>query len=142
MILSPLPCWEHLSPEDQKEKIAELVREIEEEAAAPPPEFRCAIADRSGRRGGGLSRERVSGLPSERESALERGRRINYKATTDSDVVNTVAAEGAKSRQLRRSGCTSLRLGGTFSGTRGLATAGWVRGGRGSGGRGESGKDE
>jgi hypothetical protein len=32
--LSPLPCWEHLSPEGQKEKIAELVREIEEEAAA------------------------------------------------------------------------------------------------------------
>jgi hypothetical protein len=24
--LSPLPCWEHLSPEDQKEKVAELVR--------------------------------------------------------------------------------------------------------------------
>jgi hypothetical protein len=34
VILSPLPCWEHLSPEDQKKKIAELVREIEEEAAA------------------------------------------------------------------------------------------------------------
>jgi len=32
--LSPLPCWEHLSPEDQKENVAELVREIEEEAAA------------------------------------------------------------------------------------------------------------
>jgi hypothetical protein len=32
--LSPLPCWEHLSPEDHKEKIAELIREIEEEAAA------------------------------------------------------------------------------------------------------------
>jgi len=32
--LSPLPCWEHLSPEDQKEKVAELVREIEEDAAA------------------------------------------------------------------------------------------------------------
>jgi REP element-mobilizing transposase RayT len=32
--LSPLPCWEHLSPEDQKKKIAELIREIEEEAAA------------------------------------------------------------------------------------------------------------
>jgi len=32
--LSPLPCWEHLSPEEQKEKVAELVREIEEEAAA------------------------------------------------------------------------------------------------------------
>jgi REP element-mobilizing transposase RayT len=34
VILSPLPCWEHLSPEGQKEKIADLVREIEEEAAA------------------------------------------------------------------------------------------------------------
>jgi hypothetical protein len=32
--LSPLPCWEHLSPEAQKEKIAEVIREIEEEAAA------------------------------------------------------------------------------------------------------------
>jgi len=32
--LSPLPCWEHLSPEDQKKKIAYLIREIEEEAAA------------------------------------------------------------------------------------------------------------
>jgi len=32
--LSPLPCWEHLSSEGQKEKIADLVREIEEEAAA------------------------------------------------------------------------------------------------------------
>ena len=32
--LSPLPCWEHLSPEDKKEKVAELVREIEEDAAA------------------------------------------------------------------------------------------------------------
>jgi len=32
--LSPLPCWEHLSPEKQRELIAELLREIEEEAAA------------------------------------------------------------------------------------------------------------
>jgi hypothetical protein len=32
--LSPLPCWEHLSPEEQKDKVAELVREIEGEAAA------------------------------------------------------------------------------------------------------------
>jgi hypothetical protein len=32
--LSPLPCWEHLPAEQQKEKIAELVREVEEEAAA------------------------------------------------------------------------------------------------------------
>jgi hypothetical protein len=35
--LSPLPCWEHLSPEAQKEKVVEIVREIEEieeEAAA------------------------------------------------------------------------------------------------------------
>ncbi len=34
LTLSPLPGWEHLSPEDQKKKIADLVREIEEEAAA------------------------------------------------------------------------------------------------------------
>jgi hypothetical protein len=34
VILSPLPCWEHLAPEEQKEKLAELVREIEAEAAA------------------------------------------------------------------------------------------------------------
>jgi hypothetical protein len=32
--LSPLPCWEHLSPESRKERVAEFVREIEEEAAA------------------------------------------------------------------------------------------------------------
>ena len=32
--LSPLPCWEHLSPEKQRELIAALIREIEEEAAA------------------------------------------------------------------------------------------------------------
>jgi len=34
VILSPLPCWEHLSPEERKEKIAELVCEIEAEAVA------------------------------------------------------------------------------------------------------------
>jgi hypothetical protein len=33
VVLSPLPCWEHLSPEGHKEKIAELVEEIEAEAA-------------------------------------------------------------------------------------------------------------
>jgi hypothetical protein len=33
VVLSPLPCWEHLSPEERKEKIAELVLEIETEAA-------------------------------------------------------------------------------------------------------------
>jgi REP element-mobilizing transposase RayT len=32
--LSPLPCWEHLSPEDQKKKVADLIHEIEEEAGA------------------------------------------------------------------------------------------------------------
>jgi hypothetical protein len=30
--LSPLPCWEHLSPELRRERIAEVVREIESEA--------------------------------------------------------------------------------------------------------------
>jgi hypothetical protein len=32
--LSPLPCWEHLSPEKQKQRVAEVVEEIEAEAAA------------------------------------------------------------------------------------------------------------
>ena len=31
--LSPLPCWEHLPAEKQKERIAEVVQEIETEAA-------------------------------------------------------------------------------------------------------------
>jgi REP element-mobilizing transposase RayT len=34
VILSPLPCWEHLSPEEWKAQVAELIREIEAEAAA------------------------------------------------------------------------------------------------------------
>jgi hypothetical protein len=34
LVLSPLPCWLHLSPEKRKERIAEIVREIEEESAA------------------------------------------------------------------------------------------------------------
>jgi hypothetical protein len=33
-VLSPLPCWRHLSPEKQRERVAEVVREIEEETAA------------------------------------------------------------------------------------------------------------
>jgi hypothetical protein len=32
--LSPLPCWEHLSPERQRERVAEIVRECDAEAAA------------------------------------------------------------------------------------------------------------
>jgi hypothetical protein len=32
--LSPLPCWAHLSPEAYRERVAELVVEIEQEAAA------------------------------------------------------------------------------------------------------------
>jgi putative transposase len=32
VVLSPLPCWEHLSPAAQRERIAEVVREIETEA--------------------------------------------------------------------------------------------------------------
>ena len=31
--LSPLPCWEHLSAEEYRERIREMVREIEEETA-------------------------------------------------------------------------------------------------------------
>jgi hypothetical protein len=34
VVLSPLPCWRHLSPEKQRERVAEVVREIEEETAA------------------------------------------------------------------------------------------------------------
>jgi hypothetical protein len=34
VILSPLPCWEHLSPEKYRERIAAMVTEIEEDAAA------------------------------------------------------------------------------------------------------------
>jgi hypothetical protein len=41
------PCWEHLSPEDQNEKIAELVREIEE------------AGEGGGLSGGGLSESLV-----------------------------------------------------------------------------------
>jgi hypothetical protein len=32
--LSPLPCWKDLSQNGQRERVADLVREIEEEAAA------------------------------------------------------------------------------------------------------------
>jgi hypothetical protein len=32
--LSPLPCWEHLPPETQKKRVAEVAAEIETEAAA------------------------------------------------------------------------------------------------------------
>jgi hypothetical protein len=34
MVLEPLPCWRHLDPETRRERIASLVKEIEEEAAA------------------------------------------------------------------------------------------------------------
>jgi hypothetical protein len=34
VVLSPLPCWEHLSPEKQRERVAAVVQEIEEETAA------------------------------------------------------------------------------------------------------------
>ncbi len=30
----PLPCWQHLSPEEQRQRVAHLVEEIEAEAAA------------------------------------------------------------------------------------------------------------
>jgi len=33
VVLSPLPCWKHLPPEEQKAKVAEVVHEIEEETA-------------------------------------------------------------------------------------------------------------
>jgi REP element-mobilizing transposase RayT len=32
--LSPLPCWEHLTPEMQRKRIAEIVEEVDAEAAA------------------------------------------------------------------------------------------------------------
>lgn len=34
MILSPIPCWEHLPAEEYRERIRGLVEEVEEEAAA------------------------------------------------------------------------------------------------------------
>ena len=34
VVLSPLPCWEHLPPEEYRERIRGLVKEIEKEAAA------------------------------------------------------------------------------------------------------------
>jgi REP element-mobilizing transposase RayT len=34
VVLSPLPCWRHLSPEVYRERIAELIQEIEADAAA------------------------------------------------------------------------------------------------------------
>jgi hypothetical protein len=40
--------------------------------------------------------ERVSGLQPERKSALERGRWIIYKVTTEADVMKLVAAEALK----------------------------------------------
>jgi hypothetical protein len=49
VILSPLPCWRHLSPEKQKERVAEVVQAIEEETAARrkrtgvPPLGRAAV---------------------------------------------------------------------------------------------------
>jgi hypothetical protein len=33
-VLTPLPCWEHLSPEQYRERVAALVEEIESEAKA------------------------------------------------------------------------------------------------------------
>jgi hypothetical protein len=38
VLLSPLPCWEELSPELRQRRIMEIVREIDEEAAARLPE--------------------------------------------------------------------------------------------------------
>ena len=60
--------------------------------------------------------ERVSGLPSERESAHERGRWITYKVTTDSDVVNMVASEGRKAGSGSVGGGSLLFSPGTLSG--------------------------
>jgi hypothetical protein len=34
LILSPLPCWKHLSSEQYRSRVAELVQQIETEAAA------------------------------------------------------------------------------------------------------------
>ena len=62
--LSPLPCWKHLSDETYQERVAELVQEIEKEAAAErqrtgkpvlgveailaqDPQYRPAFRDRS-----------------------------------------------------------------------------------------------
>jgi hypothetical protein len=32
--LSPLPCWEHLSPEHQRDRVAEIARECDAESIA------------------------------------------------------------------------------------------------------------
>ena len=34
VVFSPLPCWEHLSPEEYRERVGKMATEIEEEAAA------------------------------------------------------------------------------------------------------------
>lgn len=34
VVLSPLPCWEHLSPDQYRERVAALVEEVEAEARA------------------------------------------------------------------------------------------------------------
>jgi hypothetical protein len=34
VLLSPLPCWEHLAPEAYRQRVANLAKEIEQDAAA------------------------------------------------------------------------------------------------------------
>jgi hypothetical protein len=34
VILSPIPCWDHLTAEQYRERLCGLVEEVEEEAAA------------------------------------------------------------------------------------------------------------
>ena len=46
--LTPLPCWAHLSPEEYRQRVAELVDDIESEAAAEQ-EKRLAAFGRPGR---------------------------------------------------------------------------------------------
>jgi len=45
--LSPLPCWKHLPPEKQKDRVAELVQEIEEETAARRHRTKATVLGRA-----------------------------------------------------------------------------------------------
>lgn len=46
VILSPLPCWQHLSPEAYRQRVAELVETIEQEAAAERRRTRAKVLGR------------------------------------------------------------------------------------------------
>jgi len=45
--LSPLSCWKHLPPEKQKERVVELVQEIEEETVARRQRTKATVLGRA-----------------------------------------------------------------------------------------------